>query len=1632
MTVLQPKNDDQSRRTSGGAAAAGGFQYQAEVTAWWAACILLQTQEVGCDFALPNTAIAVRLSCETGDYIDDIRIELSDGSIIFGQCKRSVQRSKRRDSEFGKVIQQFIKENSKSLAAPIERRFVLFYEKHNGSLDRLRKILDLYRCSPSETVLDGASISQEDQEIVSDLNDLLNMLSVQPNRNSANGQRESLLRSSCIKQLEVSEGATGYLNIVDSLQSVLLIKPEQIILVMKSLQELGHELIVNHGSVDRASLRTRLQAAGVDLKDSVNFRSDFTKLDAWSRDRIAAEEAQGGDRLSREIQLTITRPVVKVMLQTVMQDSFLVVGEAGAGKTGCLLALARQLNVAGRRVWYCAANPANSSLQQIHNEALLEHAWEEILADAASGIQSVMIVDGLDGLRDAPASKAYQDLMALALKRGLKVVASIRTFDLLHSLELRQLFKGVDGPLSETFKDTTLRPVKHFAVSGLDEGELAQVEDALPEMRDYFTKSPTLRNICRNVFFLHLLCELCEIESHEFQLTEISSQEQLFDRWWERKILGHKYQEECLSTLRSIVKTMVEQRSLSVMFDQWTTEVKRHLFSAGILISPQVGHRDSTGQHRVEFRHHRIFDYFAMKLFISHRRDDLSVELTGTTNWGLFLRPSLTLFFLNAWNENREEFWELLARLENSSVMFFYKVPAYLVVVSEAASLNDLRPLLDAERWPNQAHLVQQMVATARYHSLPRLFNRGEGDCWLELALQLIGTSETRLIRAGRVILQCAGDNTSALSASGKAFLNRGSQQLVRHYWRIPGLLRDAAGPIMWICRTISADIDSAVRTIHEILSQEQLQSVGYIQVPSLANEIKKIWEFDPSLAIEVYEAIFSFRDLEGSCTDLGDGAILRLRSTRKDQYQMGRYVLRSKFQEFLQAHPARATTALCRVIRSAVETPQVLPARLSTEIFDWNERPCRITQDGVEIWFEIPMPQDDEEKMLIIWEERLEVLPLEESADKLWDSIELVLITENESARVWRSLLKAASKQPEFFADRLAPLLISPIILFGPGTRTMALNCLRKFSSSLESQILEEIQSIVLETMECPFVGTDTPLSSASLQERRARVLCAIPREYRTERTQEFLSTYDPDLIAMFEEREWDSDRVTGSTSDGTCRVIHAGPSKEAETPDPETEFLESLKPDDITEANVADILGRILAINQSLESSHEKKRHKGVPMEHWCLLALAAVASSPVAVEASISDHLFRIFENELLVPCEIPSHEALESFDTRPHWGIPDPLVLSAQGFLSIVARGDSLNDASRNLLNIIARHPYPRVRFQLVGAFHNLIVRCPELVFEIVEQWVQHAQEGPGTLALVSKTLFGETLLQLRNLDKERTDRLIDQFCDAAHMRGSQDLRRNCGRLIGEFYIDRGEKWAWQRISLGAVSIQDWLPELSGIVSEAAETYLNPVSNAYPANTSQRALAVLRLCLEKSHQVIEEYFQSIGNNEQLHAGAGHPPWVKEASDLGTHVGSHFNYWAEEASKGLIPGMQEREASGAGTWFGRVESILEILIQQPYAPVAFLMIRGLKNLVVLAPSQVLKWLARITEASEAFGITLESSAMDETIEILETLIADQQLDLKEEGVISSIVQITERYLRSGWPRAFEFATQLEGIFR
>jgi len=918
------------KSTAGGAATAGGIRFQARVSAWYCARILLQTPAIGQDFDLPATSIAERIYCETKDSIDDLRVELTGNGKIYGQCKTSISLSTGTSSKWASVLIQFYKELEKKTVARGERRFVLFYENTNGELEKLSKFLKRYRQLPTGSPLIDAACNIDEENLAKNLDTLLQTLhSEDAKKNTPELQnlvncKEVLLRHTYIKQLRLGENEPDYLGVVDTLQYGLLTNSAQIVQVLNSLHTLADDLLAERGSKDRLALRQRLQGEGVALQNSHNYRLDFEQLQEWSATEIECQENQGRSKLIiGGKQLPITRRVVEVMLEAAKTQSFLVVGGAGTGKTGCLLTLANRLRDSGERVWYWAADslPYHSA-QEIQTYLNLQHSWMGLFAEAASGAGATLIVDGLDGLRDTRAMNAYQTLFSLAIQRGIKVIASVRYFDLKYSTNLTEIFPAVPETLSLECRNEKLNKVNHFFIADLDNNELNEVVNYFPEIHTVLIEIPQLRDVIRNLFSLDLLCKLIAQGELAVQLSGISTQAELFERYWEKRVKS-KHREEITKALKLLIEQMVNQQTLQVVPEQtWTTELKEYLFSTEFIRHPHSLPGRLPESELIEFNHHLLFDYLAGRLFVQSRYKNLADELTRPDTWGLFLRPSLVLFHRYAWNQGRLDFWDTLIHLERNSVSVLQKLPGYLVIAEEAISRDNLQPLLDGtirndsdnKHWKQ---IIQGVITAAQYSSLPRLFKSTSGDWWIELARDLIKTGNSQLVYVNQPILFSASNALETLSEPAKLLLNQAASALLQFSWNqgVPPSPFFRL-PIECVCRTISSDISASSNIIRKIISYDELQRAGYIQIYEVVSHIEDIWKADPVLAREVYDAVFGYNETSQSSTAITPSQIFSLTSTRQQDYDLARHILTEKFPQFLSNHPTEATRALIRIIK--------------------------------------------------------------------------------------------------------------------------------------------------------------------------------------------------------------------------------------------------------------------------------------------------------------------------------------------------------------------------------------------------------------------------------------------------------------------------------------------------------------------------------------------------------------------------------------------------------------------------------------------------------------------------------------------------------------------------------------------
>jgi hypothetical protein len=260
--------------------------------------------------------------------------------------------------------------------------------------------------------------------------------------------------------------------------------------------------------------------------------------------------------------------------------------------------------------------------------------------------------------------------------------------------------------------------------------------------------------------------------------------------------------------------------------------------------------------------------------------------------------------------------------LERNSVSVLQKLPGYLVIAEEAISRDNLQPLLDGtiRNDPDNKHwkqIIQGVIIAAQYSSLPRLFKSTSGDWWIELARDLIKTGNSQLVYVNQPILFSASNALETLSEPAKLLLNQAASALLQFSWSqgvppSPFLKL----PIECICRTISSNIPASSNIIRKIISYDELQRAGYIQIREVVSHIEDIWKADPVLAREVYDAVFGYNETSQSSTAMTHSQIFALITTRQQYYNSASSILTKKFPQFLSNHPTEATRALIRIIK--------------------------------------------------------------------------------------------------------------------------------------------------------------------------------------------------------------------------------------------------------------------------------------------------------------------------------------------------------------------------------------------------------------------------------------------------------------------------------------------------------------------------------------------------------------------------------------------------------------------------------------------------------------------------------------------------------------------------------------------
>jgi hypothetical protein len=71
-------------------------------------------------------------------------------------------------------------------------------------------------------------------------------------------------------------------------------------------------------------------------------------------------------------------------------------------------------------------------------------------------------------------------------------------------------------------------------------------------------------------------------------------------------------------------------------------------------------------------------------------------------------------------------------------------------------------------------------------------------------------------------------------------------------------------------------------------------------------------------------------------------------------------------------------------------------------------------------------------------------------------------------------------------------------------------------------------------------------------------------------------------------------------------------------------------------------------------------------------------------------------------------------------------------------------------------------------------------------------------------------------------------------------------------------------------------------------------------------------------------------------------------------------------------------------------------------------------------------------VVMSSERFNFTIDSLALGEAVQLVESLLADHRAQIQDDASIKNLVELLDCFAEVGWPEALQLVWRLDEIYR
>lgn len=854
---------------------------------------------------------------------------------------------------------------------------------------------------------------------------------------------------------------------------------------------------------------------------------------------------------------------------------------------------------------------------------------------------------------------------------------------------------------------------------------------------------------------------------------------------------------------------------------------------------------------------------------------------------------------------------------------------------------------------------------------------------------------------------------------------------------RDDGLVRSG---IETVCRTYESDAAGSEKLLRKLFAEEHLKAHGYLDMPTLAREVKRLVAIAPGFVRDVYVAAFEFNESRSEETSMGSGKIMPLKSDRQQDYNMCRWQLGETFPTFLAHSPEHAIEALVAVLTSQRGRIAESASAVPEKTFEFMGSVARLHSDSSYIWESTKYRHEAHLKMLDAFEAELSRVAADPNLHGIFHRMISVVTKINPWAAMWRQVLAVGIRNGKTVGKTLSELAWAVPILTGLDTSQLAGEFVRAVFAELDADARGKIERAIFS------IPTTVTADRADAAKRiRDRLLGCIPIDLATTPEARSILTDlaskggPPQNRPPFEMHS----SFGGPVTDEQLLTEQGVPVEEApnrkinELAAPIRKFVADHSNKAPTLTASESIVRQASDLHKALQDAPSTGAHQSQIDNGWThLVSLCACVARCGELDGSTESG--RFVKAVLLEGAKhsqpAPSERWDAAFDDHTSWS-PGPRIDAAEGLLLLAYRPSFFDQELLAEVLRLSHDPVPAVRLQIADHLGTLGELAPEAMKQLLTQIVT---EDPSSSVVHGAQ--AHQLWRLRGVEPNEVGNLAFVAFNRTDLKGkvAEEVRLYCISIFLFLHLWKDHAKSSEIIFEICSNVGAHVDEAHGVAFALREILVEgSPEKPEPGVEAARLRAFQMLeALTKSAQNEFAKFQKSQEGKMLsELPKDVQNWARGIVQLLDTVASQL-YFASGAydekngagnpdSHPISLSQKQRFLKEAGTLF-------DILAEHPHPSIIHHLIQTLHGLLNVEPRQVFLRIVKTVKAGKAGGYQFESLAIGEVVLVVNRVFADFRPVLQEnKDVRIAMVEMLDVFVEVGWIQAIQLTYRLDEIF-